>query len=473
MKRKIGSLAAAIVAAVLVVALPIPLARAQQFSDDDDKWVMRASRGYLRPANINWAEMEVNNSLLDLRSMQKVVMGYFRAPVQRPVGVTAAPAAALPKPAAALAPTGSLQDKALNRVVTARLVDDSMLSRTDMLSVFQQVGTDGVVSGTEFADLQRIVSNPKLYAMPEPTRALSSYIINGNPSNTTYQGSALGNLTAGSSSAKLSLLVNKWFLGLDRPVAMDPAGRIYKYATISGKLFVNGATYDDIDQGYLGDCWLLASLAETALRKPSVITNMFVNNGDGTYSVKFYNNGIASYVTVDSQLPVDSAKRLVFANNGVTLPKATTNYLWAGSSSSSLNNPNSELWVALAEKAFAQVQANWGGKNTYYSMNGNYIGLGMTWITGGAYKIGNALNFSSLVASWTAGKLIGFASKYMTRSSLVVGSHAYAMIGYDAVNRLIKLFNPWGINSRSAPGLLSLSWTSIQSYFSYYDTANV
>jgi hypothetical protein len=30
---------------------------------------------------------------------------------------------------------------------------------------------------------------------------------------------------------------------------------------------------------------------------------MFTKNGDGTYSVRFFNNGVAEYVTVDRELP--------------------------------------------------------------------------------------------------------------------------------------------------------------------------
>ena len=68
----------------------------------------------------------------------------------------------------------------------------------------------------------------------------------------------------------------------------------------------------------------MAALAEIAYRSPATITSMFIVNGDGTYTVRFYNNGKADYVTVDSQLPSGYAS---IAN---------------------------ELWVGLAEKAWAQ-----------------------------------------------------------------------------------------------------------------------
>src|SRR5207244_2789506 len=76
----------------------------------------------------------------------------------------------------------------------------------------------------------------------------------------------------------------------------------------------------------------------SALRNPSAIENMFIVNGDGTYTVRFFNGSSAEYVTVDSFLPTDSSGSFVFANMG-------------GQASSSSN----ELWVALAEKAYVQL----------------------------------------------------------------------------------------------------------------------
>ena len=114
---------------------------------------------------------------------------------------------------------------------------------------------------------------------------LGSYVVTSNTANAKYQGQNLGNLAAGSSAAQMENLINKWFLGLDRPTAGGT------YRQMAGQLFVGGATYTDIKQGYLGDCYFMASLAEIALKNPSAITNMFIVNGDGTYTVKFYNGG--------------------------------------------------------------------------------------------------------------------------------------------------------------------------------------
>src|SRR5438874_1676918 len=101
-------------------------------------------------------------------------------------------------------------------------------------------------------------------------------------------------------------------------------------------------SYTDVKQGHLGDCYLLAGLAEVAWRNSSAIKDMFTENPDGTITVRFYHlvsytNGsttvTADYVTVDRYLPADSSNHFVYAN---------CHQWYAGSA---------PLWVALAERA--------------------------------------------------------------------------------------------------------------------------
>lgn len=85
---------------------------------------------------------------------------------------------------------------------------------------------------------------------------------------------------------------------------------------------------------------------------------MFIDNGDGTFTVRFFNNGVADYVTVDRYLPTTS-NRAAYAGWG------------GGEASSSMN----ELWVALAEKAYAQLGASgWSrpgnNRNSYSDIEG-------------------------------------------------------------------------------------------------------
>src|SRR5262249_4155892 len=141
-------------------------------------------------------------------------------------------------------------------------------------------------------------------------------------------------------------LVGKWFRGSDHPLALDANGVRYTYRYANGSLFVNGVSYTDIRQGAVGDCYYLSALAEMAMQTPGLVQTMFSDNGDSTYTVRFFHNGVADYVTVDRYLPTDTQGRFVYACQG--------DY------ASSTGN---ELWVALAEKAYAQVnEEGWLGQ---------------------------------------------------------------------------------------------------------------
>src|SRR5690348_6353345 len=49
-----------------------------------------------------------------------------------------------------------------------------------------------------------------------------------------------------------------------------------------------GPSPKDVAQGQVGDCWFLATLAETALRDPNTIRNAISQRADGSYDVKFH-----------------------------------------------------------------------------------------------------------------------------------------------------------------------------------------
>ncbi len=202
--------------------------------------------------------------------------------------------------------------------------------------------------------------------------------------------------------------------------------------------------YTDVHQGGVADCALMSSLAETALRSNSTLTSMFIVNGDGTYTVRFYHAGVAEYVTVDSYLP--------------------------GGGSVNARVVNSVLWVALAEKAYAQArEMTWfGGKaNDYnsvaylyaYATLGNLTGQSTVAFT---YTSGSTSQ-TALANAVSAGKLICLIS--YTNAPAVVQNHAYAVVSYDAAAGTVTLFNPWGLEY----GLLTLTWSQVQLNFQYFD----
>jgi hypothetical protein len=346
----------------------------------------------------------------------------------------------------------SLQDTVLSAEARQRFADN-VLDRNDMVAILRNAQDGGSIDATELKDLRTLVSNASYLKMPEYVRVLSNKVVNGETANQKYQGNTLGNLDVGSSSTHMENLINKWFMGGDRPQTS------YSYQYASGSLFQNGVSYQDVKQGELNDCFILAGLAETAVRTPSTIESMFIDNGDNTFTVRFWNNGTADYVTVDRYLPTNSSGYFVYANRG-----------------SQYNSSANELWVAFAEKAYAQLnESGWiyqDNTNTYNGIGkGGYLKDAFAHITGKNTSFGNRLNFNSIIDTFNSGQLVGFGSKSSGVASNIVSSHAYALINYNSSTQKFTLFHPWGVSTTSSkPSILELSWSDIESSFSYWDS---
>jgi len=376
------------------------------------------------------------------------------APVA-PAPVTPPPVTPAPsQPVAASADVAwcnaNLRDTVLRSLVIQNM-RDGVIDRTEMLGVFTQVRRDGTVSGNEFSDLQRVVGKSSFFAGKEYVNSLAADVVLGNAANARYQGTNLGNLTVGSSAAQLDKLVQKWFYGTDHPTALSGT----KYVKALGSLFPHTPVYTDIRQGVIGDCYFLSSLGEVALRDPNSITSMFIVNGDSTYTVRFDHDGTPEYVTVDSMLPVNKDGNFVYANAGL-----------------SAANKNVPLWVALAEKAYAQMnesgwlRANLGdtGHNTYAALTGGYMFDALSHITGKDATY-STVDTQTFVTAFTAGKLITFASVSSPVDKTVVGNHGYAVVGYDQNTQIVTLFNPWGAGNSSSPAVVSLNWAQMKQNF--------
>jgi Calpain family cysteine protease/Bacterial pre-peptidase C-terminal domain len=300
---------------------------------------------------------------------------------------------------------------------------DGSLSRVDMMSILRETRDDRTISATEMTDLRRIVSSLG-HMMPDSVRVLSNKIVNSDPANAR---SGIGNLFAGSSDTQMDRLINKWFLGGDRPAATGT----YRYT--SGSLFQNGISVADINQGGLGDCYLLATLGAYASDRPSAIQNMFTDNGDGTFTVRLFNRGVADYVTVDRYLPTSANGNAIYAG-------------WNGGSYSESNN---ELWVALAEKAYAQInQSGWIGQDNTNS----YAGIEGGWMAPVMHQITGTSAASQSVNSMTQVQLVNLVNSnvpitagFVSGAGFgVVNEHAYTITSYNAATGRFHLNNPWG-----------------------------
>jgi hypothetical protein len=371
---------------------------------------------------------------------------------------------------------GVLQDASLAALVE-KLDADGSLSRADMLQIFSAVEAKGALSATDFSDLKEILYLAGTLNIPGYVQVLAADVVNGNLANAAYQGKPLGNLAAGSSAAQLTDLVDKWFLGTDHPALCDPT---LTYKSVAGALFPHTPSHADEYQGELGDCYFISSLGTLADSNPAAVENMIINNGDGTYTVRFYtgtygtiynagdgsisagfsNNLItADYVTVDGMLPVGPGGTLVYADYGA-----------------SATNAKNALWIPLAEKAYAQWnQTGNEGRddtNAYASIQGGWMATVDAQVLGynaTDYILGNTgeqTAIQALAAHEAVTIGTGTWSGGGTQNGLYQ-CHAYAIIGYNAAGDAFTLYNPWGC---CQPG--PLTWTQLQQSCTQMTVAN-
>lgn len=112
---------------------------------------------------------------------------------------------------------------------------------------------------------------------------------------------------------------------------------------------------NDVKQGALGDCYLIAGMASVARANPKAIQDLIKDNNDGTFDVTLYLRS-SQYgrprkvtTTVDAQLAVKSAGRPLYAGIGDSA------------------DGEEELWTALIEKTVAQQ------KDSYDLISGGNI----------------------------------------------------------------------------------------------------
>ena len=238
--------------------------------------------------------------------------------------------------------------------------------------------------------------------------------------------------------------------GIADPTMTSYAARYANFA--SRPLFVNGAQYNDIAQGAVGDCYFLASLASIAQNHAGTIEQSITALGDGTYAVRFYRNGSPVYLRIDADLPVYSSGALTYA-------KAS---------------PQGEIWVPLMEKAYAYFRY---GKNSYASIEAGWMSTVYTEVTNvqatSVSTSGSLTSLASYISSNLAAGRPMTVGSYSSPPSPIVGGHAYRIKSIETVSgqTYVTVYNPWGIDGRSwdsnsNDGLLKITIAQFQACFS-------
>jgi len=337
-------------------------------------------------------------------------------------------------------PVSGFLDVGLGSLVST-LYADSSISRSEMMQILRSAGTDGTVSSNELTDLRAIVGSGSFFAMPSFVRELARDVVNSNPANLKFKGQTAGNLGAGSSSTLLNNLVDKWFMGSDEP---EITGSGISYRTANGNLFNGSPSRADSRQGYLGDCYFIASVAAIADTNANAVRNMFIDNGDGTYTVRFF-NGTADYVTVNRRLPSYSNGTLAYSGLGQSITSTATT-----------------LWIALAEKAYAQWNetgnAGRDGTNRFSAIEGGWMSNVNRQVLGF-----NSSNFwfsnsskQTLIDALASGKAVTLGTTQNPGNGFV-GGHAYIVTGYNASSDTFSAYNPWG---NTHPG--AVTWDQLR-----------
>ena len=222
---------------------------------------------------------------------------------------------------------------------------------------------------------------------------------------------------------------------LPDPGVGDP---LYTYRRFADHpLFASaGPTGDDVAQGMIGDCYLMAPLLSVAELDPTRIRESVVDLGDGTYAVQFGPGRAKKYVHVDGDLPVWPDDRMPA-------------YAALGAEGS--------MWVAVIEKAYAMYRR--GGARGYAGLDGGwmreaYAALGMPGRT--IFTNSGDLLARFLQSELAAGRSVTYATDEPAAGAPLVGSHAYAVVGVDldsAGNPVgIRLRNPWAVDGEGSDG---------------------
>jgi hypothetical protein len=156
-----------------------------------------------------------------------------------------------------------------------------------------------------------------------------------------------------------------------------------------------------------------------------------VENGQtvGLYTIRFFNlSNQPVYITVDTTLPEGG-----FWEDSITTSNGAV------------------LWVALAEKAYAEanyfgyVTTNHEFLDAYSALDMGYPTWALTAITGQNANNLISVNSDSINTAWNDGDFVVLGTTTPS-SPYIVPSHAYAVISSDA-GHSFELLNPWGIGA--------------------------
>jgi Flp pilus assembly pilin Flp len=238
-------------------------------------------------------------------------------------------------------------------------------------------------------------------------------------------------------------------------------GKDAAYKPAKGDGFIEGAGDgrgphpNDVSQGQIGDCYLMAALAAMAHRRPEVINKNVKDNGDGTFTVTFYEQR-----TWRSPKKVDVVVKAEF-------PARDGNWVFAQPGDKS--GDKEELWPMLYEKAWAQYK----GGGDYAKIVGGHphnVWQAMTGETSNWHSTTGLwdMSFKDFASHVDAGPVAaGTVSKgdgkkiQLFKDSVLYAEHAYWVESVNRDAKTVTVRNPWGWNEKP----ITLSWDDFKKGF--------
>ncbi|MFT7518285.1 MAG: hypothetical protein ACI9MC_000416 [Kiritimatiellia bacterium] len=236
------------------------------------------------------------------------------------------------------------------------------------------------------------------------------------------------------------------------------------------KAFVKGeddeheVSPNDVGQGSLGDCYMMAGMIAVARANPDAIKELIKDNGDGTFDVTLYirtgwsGSPKPETITIDARLPEKYPGTPLYAKTG------------------DKDEGGTELWAALIEKAMAQKRGSYdliSGGNIGKAENMKFAGMAeiLTGEREGYMKTAGMAEDDALLHIAIAledKKSVTCDSQNMEDNPTmskeatklnVYGNHAYAPESVDLDGRTISLTNPWRSNHvENLPVASFLKW---------------
>lgn len=204
----------------------------------------------------------------------------------------------------------------------------------------------------------------------------------------------------------------------------------------------------DINQGQIGDCFLLSPIGEMAMLKPASISNMIHVNANGTETVMLFEAS-------NGRLPTWGSTAFKAVSETVT--NVFPNYSVNNGATQDVLNGQKEIWPQVIEKAVATLDGGYGA-----IANGGSPVIAMEELTGHAASFMSpaSLTLSALQSFVSAGDLVVMDT--LSSGALPNGlfnNHAYMFEGVTGTgaSALAHFGNPWGFDQPTAMLVSQLS----------------